>query len=591
MPRAGSNAPKGIDVPALDAERVRGILGEDLLADRSSHGDQAFVVRRDAVGRVLRALRDDPELRFDMLTDLAGADRLHLADRSERFEVVYQLYSLWNGWRLRLLSPVPADDPRIDSVHALWKAADWAEREVFDMFGIRFEGHPNLKRILCHEEFIGHPLRKDYDRSRPQWCSRVQTLEDELERRHAAAAPVPAELAARGPAAAETGERLLVNIGPSHPIAHGTLRVLAELEGETVVTAIPEIGYLHRGFEKSAEKGGWNNVVPYASRLNYVSSLCNDVAYVKAVEKLCGIEVTDRCKFVRVIVTELSRIADHVVCNGANIVDLGALTNFWYLWTVREKIYAIIEKLTGIRLTTTYARVGGLAHDLYDGFEAEVRAVLGEIVPYVRDVLKLVQRNRIFLDRTVGVGVIPAADAVSYGWTGPVLRACGIPLDARKRDGYYFYDQFDFDVPVGTRGDTYDRIMVRFEEIFQSIRIVEQALARLPGGPVNTPDSRYILPPKEAVYRDIEPLMNHFMLVMFGVPVPAGETYDSFEVPNGELGFYLISDGKGKPYRVRVRPPCFYTYQGYPQLIEGCMVADMAAVLGSLNIVAGELDR
>jgi len=251
----------------------------------------------------------------------------------------------------------------------------------------------------------------------------------------------------------------------------------------------------------------------------------------------------------------------------------------------------VIEKLTGIRLTTTYARVGGLAHDLYDGFEAEVQAVLREIVPYVRDVMRLVQRNRIFLDRTVGVGMIPAADAVSYGCTGPVLRASGIPLDARKRDGYYFYDQFDFDVPVGERGDTHDRIMVRFEEIFQSIRIVEQALAKLPGGPVNTPDSRYILPPKQAVYRDIEPLMNHFMLVMFGLPVPAGETYDSFEVPNGELGFYLISDGKGKPYRVRVRPPCFYTYQAYPQLIEGCMVADMAAVLGSLNIVAGELDR
>jgi NADH-quinone oxidoreductase subunit C/D len=576
-------------VPALDLERVRGILGEDLLADRSSHGDHAFVVRREAAARVLRTLRDDPVLRFEVLTDLAGADRLHLADRIERFEVVYQLYSLWNGWRLRILVPVPEADPRVDSVHGLWRAANWAERETFDMFGIRFEGHPNLKRILCHHEFIGHPLRKDYDRTRGQWCTRVETLEDELELRHAA----EHERAAGGasPAVAALEERLLVNIGPSHPLSHGTLRVLAELEGETVVHAIPEIGYLHRGFEKSAEKGGWNNVVPYASRLNYVSSLSNDVAYVKAVEKLCGIEVTDRCKFVRVIVNELSRIMDHAVCNAANIVDLGALTNFWYLWTVREKIYAVIEKLTGIRLTTTYARVGGLAHDLYEGFEDEVRAVLREIVPYVRDVMKLVQRNRILMDRTIGVGIIPAADAISYGWTGPLLRACGVPLDARKRDAYYYYDQFDFDVPVGERGDTYDRIMVRFEEIFQSIRILEQALDKLPGGPVNTPDHRYILPPKQAVYQDIEPLMNHFMLVMFGVPVPAGETYDSFEVPNGELGFYLISDGRGKPYRVRVRPPCFYNYQAYPQLIEGRMVADMAAILGSLNVVAGELDR
>lgn len=577
-------------MPTLDVARVRDLIGPDLLADRSSHGDTALVVRREGARRVLRALRDDPVLQFDMLVDLCGADRLHLRDAIERFEVVYILYSLWNGWRLRVLVPVPESDPRLDSVHDLWKAAGWAEREAWDMFGLRFAGHPNLKRILCHHEFVGHPLRKDYDRTRGQWCSSTETLEDELELRHQAERQRARE-AGLDPAASEIGERLLVNIGPSHPVAHGTLRVLAELEGEVIKNAIPEIGYLHRGFEKCAEKGGWNNVVPYASRLNYVSALSNDVAYVKAVEKLCGIEVPDRCKFIRVIVNEMARIMDHCVCNAANIVDLGALTNFWYLFTAREKIYTVVEKLTGIRLTTAYARVGGLADDLYEGFEDDVRALLREIVPYVQDVLKLVKRNRIFLDRTVGIGAISGADAVAYGWTGPCLRACGIPLDARKRDGYYFYDEFDFDVPVGENGDTYDRIMVRFEEIFQSIRIIEQALDKLPGGPVNTPDNRYILPPKQELYRDIEPLMNHFMLVMFGVPVPPGETYDSFEVPNGELGFYLISDGRGKPYRVRVRPPCFYLYQAYPQLIEGSMVADMAAVLGSLNVVAGELDR
>jgi NADH dehydrogenase I D subunit len=393
------------------------------------------------------------------------------------------------------------------------------------------------------------------------------------------------------PTEAEINERMLVNIGPSHPIAHGTLRVMVELEGETIKHAIPEIGYLHRGFEKSAEKGVWNNVIPYADRLNYVSALSNNVAYTKAVEKLAGIEVPDRCKFIRVIINELSRIMDHCVCNGANIVDLGALTNFWYLFTVRENIYKVVEKLTGARLTNSYARVGGLARDLYPGFEDDVRGVLKESMPYVRDVLKLVKNNRIFQDRTVGISAVSAEDAISYGWTGPCLRASGVPLDARKRDGYYFYDQFDFDVPVGENGDTYDRIMVRFEEIFQSVRIIEQALDRLPGGAVNTAENRFVLPPKQEVYHDIEPLMNHFMLVMFGTPVPPGETYDSFEVPNGELGFYVISDGGGKPYRLRVRPPCFYLYQAYPEMIEGSMVADMAAVLGSLNVVAGELDR
>src|SRR5262245_28321014 len=393
--------------------------------------------------------------------DLAGSDRIGWPpkDRSERFEVVYQLYSLWNGWRLRLLVPVPESDPRLDSVHDLWKAANWAEREAWDMFGIRFDGHPNLKRILCHHQFVGHPLRKDYDRTRGQWCSELETLEDELELAHAKERHAAHE-AGLDPTESEPGERLLVNIGPSHPVSHGTLRVLVELEGEIVKHAIPEIGYLHRGFEKCAEKGGWNNVVPYASRLNYVSALSNDVAYVKAVEKLCGIEVPERCKFIRVIVSELARIMDHCVCNGANLVDLGALTNFWYLFTAREKIYTVIEKLTGIRLTTAYTRVGGLANDLYDGFDTDVRALLREIVPYVHDVMKLVKRNRIFQERTVGIGAISREDAIAYGWTGPCLRSTGIPLDARKRDGYYFYDQFDFEVPVGENGDSHDRIMV-----------------------------------------------------------------------------------------------------------------------------------
>jgi NADH-quinone oxidoreductase subunit C/D len=576
-------------MPMLDADRVRGLIGPDLVADRSTHGDVVFVVRREGARRILQALRDDPILRFDMLTDLAGVDRLHLRERFERFEVVYQLYSLWNGWRLRLRVPVPEADPRADSVHDLWKAANWAEREAWDMFGIRFDGHPNLKRILCHHEFVGHPLRKDYDRTRGQWCATTETLEDELELAHAGERRRLVEAGA-DPARAAIPERLLVNIGPSHPLAHGTLRVLVELEGETIKHAIPEIGYLHRGFEKSAEKGVWNNVIPYADRLNYVSALSNNVAYVAAVEKLAGIEVPERCKFIRVIINELSRIMDHCVCNAANIVDVGALTNFWYLFTVREKIYTVVEKLTGARLTNSYARVGGLARDLYEDFVDDVRFVLEESVPYVRDVIQLVKDNRIFQERTVGVSRISAADAISYGWTGPCLRASGVPLDARKRDGYYFYDQFDFDVPIGENGDAYDRIMVRFEEIFQSIRIVEQALAKLPGGPVNTAQNRFVLP-KAEVYRDIEPLMNHFMLVMFGTPVPPGETYDSFEVPNGELGFYIISDGSGRPYRVRVRPPCFYLYQAYPEIIEGSMVADMAAALGSLNVVAGELDR
>jgi NADH-quinone oxidoreductase subunit C/D len=578
-------------VPNLDLDLVRGLIGEHLLTERSAHGDAVFVLQRDGVRDVLRRLRDHEALRFDMLMDLSAVDRLRLPPEFERFEIVYELYSLWNGWRLRLKAPVPEADSSIDSIHDLWKAANWSEREAWDLFGIRFNGHPNLKRILCHHEFVGHPLRKDYDTRRGQWCSRVETLEDELQLKHVEERRLLREAGESEPSEATISERMLLNVGPSHPVSHGTLRVLVELEGETIKHAIPEIGYLHRGFEKCAEKGTWNQVIPYTDRLNYLSALSNNIAYAKAVEKLGGIEVPDRCKFIRVILNELSRIIDHVVCNGANLVDVGALTNFWYLFTVREKIYTVIEKLTGARLTNSYARVGGMANDLYEGFAADVRVVLKEIIPYVKDVITLVKDNRIFLDRVVDVGRISAEDAISYGWTGPCLRACGVPLDSRKRDGYYFYDEFDFEVPIGENGDSFDRIMVRFEEIFQSVRIIEQALDKMPGGPVNTTQNQFVLPPKQEVYSDIEPLMKHFMLVMFGTPIPAGETYDAFEVPNGELGFYIVSDGSGRPYRVRVRPPSWYAYQAYPEMLEGTMMADMAAMLGGLNIVAGELDR
>ncbi|MBI2345986.1 MAG: NADH-quinone oxidoreductase subunit D [Deltaproteobacteria bacterium] len=385
--------------------------------------------------------------------------------------------------------------------------------------------------------------------------------------------------------------KMYLNLGPSHPTMHGTLRILLTLDGETITDAVPEIGYLHRCFEKESEGHTYTQVIPYTDRLNYVSPLMNNVGYALAVEKLLGIEAPRRAQYIRVIISELSRIMDHLVAIGTNVVDIGALTNFWYFFNVREMMYVWVEALTGARLTNTYTRIGGVARDLPEGFADGVRKCLKDLGSAVKDVTGLLVKNRIFLERTRDVGAIAGEDAVAYGFTGPCLRASGVAYDVRKAHPYCCYDEFDFDVPLGVAGDTFDRTIVRIEEMRQSTRIIEQALARLPDGPIINPEAQSALPPKAEVYNSIEGLIRHFEIIMFGIRPPAGEVYGYTEAANGELGFYILSDGSGKPYRIKVRPPCFAIYQAYPKLIKGHLLADAIAVLGSLNIVAGELDR
>ena len=384
---------------------------------------------------------------------------------------------------------------------------------------------------------------------------------------------------------------VMVNLGPSHPATHGTLRALLALDGETIVAAVSEIGYLHRGFEKDCEAHTFQQCIPYTDRLNYVSAMMNNVGFCKAVERMLSVEVPERAVYIRVIACELNRVIDHLVCAGANLVDIGALTNFWYTFNAREKVYNILEKLCGARLTSSYTRIGGLMRDVYPAFGDEVKAVLKEIRASVNDVKKLVSQNRIFLDRTKGVCVISKERAISYGWTGPTLRASGVEYDLRKSDPYYHYNDLKFDVPVGTVGDVYDRIFLRFYEIEESIHLIEQALGKMPKGPVMTDDKRVALPPKQQTYGNIEGLMNHFKIIMHGILPEAGEVYDSTEAANGELGFYIVSDGGKNPYRIKCRPPCFMNFAAFHEMIEGRMVADAVANLGSINIIAGELDR
>ena len=389
------------------------------------------------------------------------------------------------------------------------------------------------------------------------------------------------------------GEKMMLNFGPQHPATHGTLRIVLELDGETVVKATPHLGYLHTGFEKLGEHLDYNQYIVVTDRMNYLSPLSNNFGYVLAVEKLLGLEIPKRGEYVRVIMAELSRLADHLIWLGMGALDLGAFTAFLYGFKEREKLYNIFEKTTGARLTTSYTRVGGVLRDLYDGFEEEVNAFLSAFPKTLKEVHTLLTRNRIWMDRTKEVGVISGEDAISYGLTGPCLRASGVAHDLRKAEPYSSYEDFDFDVAVGENGDVYDRYLVRMEEMVQSCHIVRQAMDNLPDGPVNVPDNKIMLPEKKDAYGHIEGLIHHFKIIMdgHGVQPPRGEIYSATESPNGELGFYIVSDGSGTAYRIRIRPPSLLQYQVVPHMIEGGMVSDVVAVLGSLNVIAGELDR
>ena len=436
-------------------------------------------------------------------------------------------------------------------------------------------------------------------------------------------------------------QNLHVGIGPAHPAMHGIIRITTELDGEAIVKADVEIGYLHRAFEKDCEQGGWNNAMPYTDRLNYVSPLINNFGYCSAVEKLLGIDVTERCQYIRVIMSEISRICDHLTCIGATAMELGAFTVFLYMIKAREFLWELVEDVTGARLTISYGRVGGVKADLPDGFAEKTLRALKETREVLDEVHRLLTGNRIFMDRMVGVGGLSREETIAYAITGPMLRAAGVSYDVRRAQPYYVYDRLEWEIPTQTAGDNMARYLVRMAEMEQSIRIVEQALAMIPGGPVNVDfegrpidpaayvdrgkqgktdglllvpltlspnlqgqqraasarinadDKRVVLPPKETTYGSIEGLMNHFMLIMegYGIRPPQGEAYFPVEGANGELGFYVVSDGGDRPYRVRCRPPCLPPMAALHRMIEGEMVADLVPTFGSVNMIGGELDR
>jgi NADH-quinone oxidoreductase subunit D len=402
------------------------------------------------------------------------------------------------------------------------------------------------------------------------------------------AAPIPNPVR---PAFEREGDAVIVNIGPSHPATHGTVQIIAAIDGERVQRVDIHCGYLHRGFEKECESHTWANLIPYVDRLNYCSALLNNFAYCDAVETLMGVEITPRTRILRTLLGEYSRVADHLTCIAAGLMELGAMTAFLYLVTIRDYVYEHIAAVTGARVTYTYGRIGGLANDLPEGWLARLEEILVQYDDFVGRVHGLVDRNRIFIDRMRDVGVITTAQAISYGYTGPMLRSTGVPRDLRKDTPYLAYADLDFEVPVGIKGDNYDRYYVRMREMDESVHMIRQLVKMLPAGPINVVDRRCVLPEKKLVYTEIESLINHFKLIMEGPQVPAGEAYVAHEAANGELGFYIVSTGGGTPWKVHVRSPSFVHMGGAHLMLEGYQLADIIPTFGSINMIGGECDR
>ena len=534
--------------------------------------EDTIIVSPESVRDVARELHK----KFPYLLDVCGVD---YPERMKRLDVVYHFLNPDTKQRLRMKTEV-SEDEAVPSLTPVYKAANWFEREAFDLLGVKFSGHPNLRRILCHDDFVGHPLRKDYPADKNQSLKTPLTHVFEKDRERMMRNQTDF-----------LDDRIWINIGPAHPATHGTLRFMAILSGEIIEKMDVEIGYLHRCFEKMCENHNYNQIIPYTDRLNYCSSPMNNNAWCRTIEKALGVTVPARAQMMRVILDEFSRIIDHFVCISTNAVDLGGLTNFWLGFAAREKVYDLFEKLCGARLTVSLSRVGGMGFDFPSGWVELARETLDVIRKAHREIDLLCTKNRIFVKRMVGTGKISKESAINWGFTGPCLRATGADLDMRVYDPYYGYDQFEFDVPVGHRGDNYDRYMVRMAEILESCRILDQALKNIPEGRISIDDPNIVLPSKQNVYGNIEGLMNQFMMVINGVQVPKGEVYQGYEAANGELGFYVVSDGSGMPYRVKCRPPCFAVFQAVSEMCEGDQLADVVATLGTMNVIAGELDR
>jgi len=541
---------------------------------------------------VLRFLKTEAPRPYRMLFDLTAIDERHRADRAAQargdFTIVYHLLSPERNSDIRIKTPVNESAPSLPTITDVWPSANWYEREVWDMFGVRFEGHPNLRRILMPDTWKGHPLRKDHP-ARATEMGPFQLPDDKQDAEEQALRFRPEDWGMSRQS--EDTDFMFLNLGPQHPGTHGVLRVVVQLDGERIVDAVPDVGYHHRGAEKMGERQTWHTYIPYTDRIDYLGGALNNMPYVLAVEKLAGIEAPDRAKVIRVMMCELFRIASHLVWYGTFAQDVGQMSPVFFTFNDRERILEIIQAVCGARMHPAWFRIGGVAQDLPKGWDGMVRDFLDYMPGRLAEYDNMVMRNSILRARTVGIGEYTAQEAIEWGVTGPGLRACGLEWDFRKKRPYSGYDQFEFDVPIAQRGDCYGRALVRVEEMRQSLRIIEQCLRNMPPGPFKSQHPLAVPPLKERALHDIETLITHFLSVSWGPVVPPGEASVIAEASKGANAYYLISDGNTKSYRTRIRTPSFPHIQMVPLISRGFMTADLLAILGSIDFVLADVDR
>ncbi len=537
-------------------------------------------------------LKEEAAQPYRTLFDLSAIDERERANRQGQpgsdFTAVYEALSYDRNSDIRLKVPLIGAQPILPTITDIWPSANWYEREAWDMFGIRFEGHPDLRRILMPPSWVGHPLRKDHPARATEMGPFIMTEEKEVAEQQALQfKPEEWGMHRHG---VDT-DFMFLNLGPQHPGTHGLLRIVLELNGEEIVDAVVDIGYHHRGAEKMGERQSWHTYIPYTDRVDYLGGVMNNFPYVMAVEKLGGIEVPPRAQVIRIMMAELFRIISHLVWYGTFAQDLGALSPVFYMFTDRERAVQIVEAVCGYRMHPNWFRIGGVAQDLPEGWDELVRDFLKYLPPRLDEYDSMVMQNRIFKGRTLGVGAYTLDQAIEWGVTGPNLRACGLEWDWRKKRPYSGYDQFEFDIPTAVHGDCYDRAVVRVAEMRQSLRIIQQCLENMPSGPYKSEHPLATPPLKEFTMHDIETLIDHFLGVSWGPVIPPGEAEVTIEGTKGAYHYYCISDGNTIPYRVRIRTPSFAHMQTVPLLVRGFMIPDLVSVLGSFDFVLADVDR